>query len=550
MELHLPAEFGWRTETISGHVVHWAGTSAPVGPLIEAIAQGVSLEKAIDDVMAVQNGFFAGVLSVGTKTLAYVDHVRSYPLFHGVGKAGQVISNDAHYVADCADDHDFDADAVLEFAMSGYINGRRTIRPSVMQLIPGEALIFDAATGDKHCHQYFRYDPRPTHVSDVAAQIGQLGTIVDAITDRTIEHAAGRPIWVPLSGGLDSRLVLCKLVEKGYDRLHSFSYGTAGNFEARTAKLVAEKLGVPWCFIPTTADKARRYFENGARQDLWRMADGLSSVPSMTDYVALTDMKANGILPDDAFIVNGQSGDYICGAHVPESFYTTTKLTMEALHAYIIDKHYSLWSDLKTPANRRRISARIDAVLAELAREPSGRDDIMAMYEFWEYQERQCKYVVNGQRVYDFLGHDWHLPLWDAEFVRFWQNVDFDGKRDRTLHRSYLAAYNFGGLFGDLGIKPETWSPNMRWIVIPGRIIGLIAGRRAKDAFYRHMSYFGYYNSQLATFGWRHYIKRLPEARGSVSLLVERWIEENDVRLDQQHPFLGHTAARSKDVPI
>ena len=41
------------------------------------------------------------------------------------------------------------------------------------------------------------------------------------------------------------------------------------------------------------------------------------------------------------------------------------------------------------------------------------------LYEKWEYEERQIKYVVNGQKTYDFWGVDWFLPLWDSEFVKF-----------------------------------------------------------------------------------------------------------------------------------
>ena len=36
------------------------------------------------------------------------------------------------------------------------------------------------------------------------------------------------------------------------------------------------------------------------------------------------------------------------------------------------------------------------------------------LYEKWEYEERQIKYVVNGQKTYDFLNINWYLPLWES----------------------------------------------------------------------------------------------------------------------------------------
>ena len=43
---------------------------------------------------------------------------------------------------------------------------------------------------------------------------------------------------VLLSGGLDSRLIISKLSELGYDNLHSYTYGPKHNYEAKIAEIV------------------------------------------------------------------------------------------------------------------------------------------------------------------------------------------------------------------------------------------------------------------------------------------------------------------------
>ena len=63
------------------------------------------------------------------------------------------------------------------------------------------------------------------------------------------KKANNRPIWVPLSGGLDSRLILCKLHESGYKNLNSFSYGLKNNSESLIAKYVSKSLNINWKFI-------------------------------------------------------------------------------------------------------------------------------------------------------------------------------------------------------------------------------------------------------------------------------------------------------------
>ena len=77
----------------------------------------------------------------------------------------------------------------------------------------------------------------------------QLSTIIDNIFENIINKANNRPIWIPLSGGLDSRLVLCKLHEKGYTNLNCFSYGLKNNSECLIAEKIAKTLNIRWKFI-------------------------------------------------------------------------------------------------------------------------------------------------------------------------------------------------------------------------------------------------------------------------------------------------------------
>ena len=69
------------------------------------------------------------------------------------------------------------------------------------------------------------------------------------------------------------------------------------------------------------------------------------------------------------------------------------------------------------------------------------------LYEKWEYEERQIKYVVNGQKTYDFWGVDWFLPLWDSEFVKFWTSVHKRHRYKQNLYKEYLSDWNYKNLF-------------------------------------------------------------------------------------------------------
>ena len=69
------------------------------------------------------------------------------------------------------------------------------------------------------------------------------------------------------------------------------------------------------------------------------------------------------------------------------------------------------------------------------------------LYEKWEYEERQIKYVVNGQKTYDFLNINWYLPLWESEFVKFWTSVKKKYRYKQNLYKEYLYDWNYKNLF-------------------------------------------------------------------------------------------------------
>ena len=59
-------------------------------------------------------------------------------------------------------------------------------------------------------------------------------------------------------------------------------------------------------------------------------------------------------------------------------------------------------------------------------------------FEYWEYEERQSKFIINGQKTYDFLNIKWELPFWDLSYVEFWRNIPTYYKINQNLYKLYL----------------------------------------------------------------------------------------------------------------
>ena len=92
------------------------------------------------------------------------------------------------------------------------------------------------------------------------------------------------------------------------------------------------------------------------------------------------------------------------------------------------------------------------------------------LYEYSEFIDRQSKYVISGQRMYEYYGYSWRLPLWDEEYILFWKKVPLEYKLKQKLY--FLKCFkinNFGDVWGeDIPVNKKTIVP--KWL-IPLRFI-------------------------------------------------------------------------------
>ncbi len=528
MKVIIDPVYRWTKRERGALTVHSVGDAAEVDVLLELLGgQGTPSSQRVAETLRRRRGQFSAIVTGPTFVLACVDRVRSYPVFYSDGRGQRAVCNSARRLQAAENLYDVDETSVVEFTMAGYVTGRNTVFEHLYQLRPGEFLLWQADSDGLTVHRYYRYVPSPVPEARPSAYVEELGTIVDRVFDRIVEKAGGAPIWVPLSGGYDSRAIICKLHERGYDNLTAFSYGPPHNHDAKAAKHVAETLRIPWKWVPSHRGESRRYFQQEDRRAYWEFADGLSVIPSMREDHALVHLREHGAIQDNALIINGQTGDYLTGGHIPVSLMRGAEVSEDALLKAIIDKHWSLWVNLKTDSYLSVARQRIREELRDWPPRSVGRNDLIAQYESWEYQERQSKFVVNGQRLYDFLELSWLLPYWDGIFLDFWERVPFEEKFKQKLWLTYLKLYDYKALFKDFDPFIWRWQTHMMWVLPLAKIVGLALGTRSKELVYKYSGYFGHYTNHYGVYGLGHFLKTIHNARSPISFQTELWLREN-----------------------
>lgn len=492
--------------------------------LLEA-SDGDTLNVRLKAFLSVQPTEWSAVATSESHVFAAVDKIRSYPLFYTRDPGCPTVTNNARLLPCSESTSPGRSQLAVEFAMTGYVTGSDTLLSHICQLQAGEFLLFCLPIRKLDVVRYYRYVPQPHYSVSEFDWHAELEDATEKVFNRLISKADGRTILVPLSGGLDSRLIVCMLRHLKYENVRTFSYGLSGNYEAKIAKRVASKLGYPWEFVSTTHAEFRQFFWSEERKAFWHATDGLSTVPTMQDIHALHKLKQSGKI-DNVLLVNGQSGDFISGGHVPLSL-CSSGATIDDLVIAIISKHYGLQKNMLTPENIAKMENRVRDSLRDIQDSCDTPLELPACYESWEWQERQCKYVISWQRGYDWLGLEWSLPFWDSEYLAFWSRVPFEMKIGQRLYKEYLSSRDYSGLFK--GFHPSVWRwPGAAIIVIPlGRLIGMISGRKTKEKFYDYARYVGHYGPYYAPWGFSRFLDVADEIRNPVALFVRQWFAEN-----------------------
>ena len=79
------------------------------------------------------------------------------------------------------------------------------------------------------------------------------------------------------------------------------------------------------------------------------------------------------------------------------------------------------------------------------------RDSWANAIEYWDFQERQAKFIVNSVRVYEFFGYSWRLPLWDNELIEYFKKIPLSYRMNTNLYRKYAVNRLFVDSLSEMG---------------------------------------------------------------------------------------------------
>jgi asparagine synthase (glutamine-hydrolysing) len=397
----------------------------------------------VADTAAKLEGFFGAVVTDGPAAYLVADGARSVPLYYA--RDGSLVSDRERVVADAVGDSR-DPVTETEFLLTRYVTGGDTVWEHVGATGPG-AVCRVEPDGVRR-HRYRTHWPHPGGDPGDSGGPGTLRAGIETALDRVVRVADGRPVVVPLSGGVDSRLLASGLAGRGHEVI-GFTFGRSGHPDVERSREVAARLGIDWEFVPYTQDEWAEWFHGPAGRR-YRSRFGGDALPFLAEWPAVHRLVEEGRVPATALFCPGHTvatpGERLprfdAGAPGSNPDGGAIPPTVDALVGYILDTHYSLWewdSDAFRTAAAERIRR---GLLGDRPPEAvSDPETAAAAYERWEWIGRMSTFTNGDLRVYDDAGVDWWLPLWDPAYVSAWCRLPAGRRREKSAHASLAAEY-------------------------------------------------------------------------------------------------------------
>lgn len=370
---------------------------------------------------------------------ASVGVIRAVPLFYCASDGEIILTSRAE---ECLNFLERDPQRILEplslleFLSFGYVTSNRSLLSGVKTIQSGETI--KISNNSIEVLTTFLYGQSEVKEKLVGELTDELDEVVKRIFSSLAEDLKGRTALVPLSGGYDSRFIVCMLKTLGIDDVICLSYSTPGSYESEMSKAVAQALGYRWYFVELNKAVWTEEFEKEDFHQFLDFAHNFTSVTHIQEYPLLT------LLPTKVKIDDPKEFVFIPGHTVVSGF-----LTPGIMHAKSID---TVLSEVVKRHFTYRYPPIPDTIHEELHRQfsedYSSIRDPRRLSELFNWRERQSKFIANANRIYDYFGYHWALPLWSKEYMDFWGSVPLDLKFGKKLYGEYLE----NRLFKQLGV--------------------------------------------------------------------------------------------------
>jgi asparagine synthase (glutamine-hydrolysing) len=346
------------------------------------------------------------------------DVISSIPLFYTISNGVFILSDDANYLLRYIYEPSISFSELANYFGLKYTQGPSTVLKEINQVLAGEEIIFNFSSGEiDHIDKYFFRCFEQKIKVNLNIENEYIKGAYDVFL-KMFNELNGRPIVIPLSGGLDSRFIAVMVKIFGLEKnTIALSYGPRKNNDSELSKKIAKKLNIEWVFIEYNEKKLQESLMSERFKNYLLFAFNLSRVPLIQDYFAIEELYETKKIDKSSVFIPGHTGDFLAGDYL-------SRYKGGLLNSVIIMDCIRL----KQPPFLDENILRYFCALAQKI-----KTNEIDYLEIYNWRERHAKFIINMIRSIEYFGFCWRVPLWDIFFFNYWSLIPNEMRLKRKL---------------------------------------------------------------------------------------------------------------------
>lgn len=385
-------------------------------------------------------GNFSIIVETTEIIICISDLIRTIPLFYYQHFNDFIISDRPEYLK-MKIRPKLDKYSTFEFLLAGIITNDKTLFQQLRQTQAGEYLVYEKKTKTlcnnfyhKFCHEDSVQKTTKNQLDELDLAFKKAFRKLNDLIDRSNDT-----IVVPLSGGLDSRIIISMLKKMNFKNVICYSYGNYNNIETKISKKIARSLKYDWYFVEYSNQKWDKYFDSKEMETYFKYAANYASLPVIQEFIAVKELMDKEIIPHNSIFLPGHTG-MIYGGRIPNNLYALEKYNEKDLLQFILKDNYNLW-EWDSKEIKLYLTKCIKESIADL--NISNINSFSNALELFDFKERQTKFIINSIRLYEFFGHRTIIPLCDSNIIFLFQKISLNNRFKKYLVTEYVKKYLF-----------------------------------------------------------------------------------------------------------
>lgn len=420
--------------------VHFCGSLARGGELldqVETFADVDSPEQLANRVAGV-SGHFAAVLEQDNEIVIVSDRMNNVPLFYSITGSGPLVSDRFSWMQEQCPDKQVPEHTAVEHIQARALLDSRTFHPDIHKTRSREVVSIPV---DGENTTAMRYDPftgaysKRTDETPDTLRI-RLKSALDKAFGSLKQIIDDQPVLLPLTSGVDSRLVAYWLNRHGFENVYTYTYNIDVD-ESKTARDIAETLGFPWVGLDFTAEAFAEYVNSEECTETEQRFGGYGSKdPWPRAVLSLERIKAHDDLPDSGYVLFGYQ-NMIALNRLPRYLLSSNTVTKDNHIECLIN-----WRYTNVDLNSELRSVLRDVLETSTIYE--GVDDRFGAERAAELLDRYYLYEHHSSKgdgnayLFNEYGYDLYYPLYDPNVVSFVSTVPISQRIDKKLVRTLV----------------------------------------------------------------------------------------------------------------